>query len=202
MNERSVLPFLITNKIPLHEFWTSHRHSDHRSGKEILRTAYKEISGGALKDSLSLSIKDNIGCTPSGDTAFNRGDAHLGAAKISIQNAHGGRYNNGFLDLNATSLAFRLEYSGFRFCFQEDLYSQHADEGHCYFGEDAIKVNVLQSSHQWHGSINPEYIRETNADLIIVSAGEQIWGASSFTQGGLNEVDFLKANALILWNAQ
>lgn len=117
-----------------------------------------------------------------------------GEAKITIQNAHGDQCSGDYLDFNPNSLAFRLDFKGFSFGFQGDMYSQQQDENLAYWGEDAISFDVLQSNHHWHGSISPEYVQKTNADLIVISASEHVWGAGSFTQDDMQAVEYLKQN--------
>ncbi|MFQ3190073.1 MAG: beta-lactamase superfamily II metal-dependent hydrolase [Paraglaciecola sp.] len=195
VNEQRVRPFLIANKIPLDEIWTSHRHGDHYGGKSKLLEAYGDIIGAKLKDNQSLEVWDDDGCTPMGELPFARNDEiSYGDAHITILNAHGDQCNNGYLDFNPNSLAFRLDYNGFRFAFQGDIYAQQQDENLAVHGEEAIKVDVLQSNHHWHGSISSEYVKKTGADLIIISASEHIWGAGSFTQDGMAGVNYLKDN--------
>jgi beta-lactamase superfamily II metal-dependent hydrolase len=193
MNEQRVRPFMLANQLPLDEIWTSHRHGDHWGGKGKLLEAYGDIAGAELKDNQSLDIWNDNGCETAGETPFKRGDVlTFGDAKITIQNAHGDQCSGDYLDFNPNSLAFRLDFMGFSFGFQGDIYSQQQDENLAYWGEDAIKVDVLQSNHHWHGSISPEYVQKTNADLIVISASEHVWGAGSFTQDGMQAVNYLQ----------
>ncbi|MER2490547.1 hypothetical protein [Catenovulum sediminis] len=195
INEQRVRPFMIANKVKLDEIWTSHRHGDHYGGKEKLLEAYGHITSAFLKDNQSLEHWNDNECEPAGELPFKRGDIlHYGDATITVQNAHGDHCKNNYLDFNPNSLAFRLDYKGFRFGFQGDIYGQQQDEHLATYGENAIKVDVLQSNHHWHGSISPDYVKKTNADLIIVSASEHVWGAGSFTQDGLSGVRYLRDN--------
>lgn len=193
MNEQRVRPFMIANHLPLHEIWTSHRHGDHWGGTDKLLEAYGDIAADKVKHNQSLVEMTDDGCNPAGELPFTRGDVlTFGEASITVQNAHGDHCSGGYLDFNPNSLAFRLEYKGFRFGFQGDIYGQQQDENLAAWGEEAIQVDVLQSNHHWHGSISPDYVKKTSADLIVVSASEHVWGAGSFTQDGMEGVNWLR----------
>src|SRR5689334_2923032 len=76
----------------------------------------------------------------------------------------------------------RMEYNGFVFTQQSDIYAHTQDRILREVGADRVRAHVVQANHHFHGSISPSYLAAADAVLYVVSANPVVLARGAFTQ--------------------
>jgi beta-lactamase superfamily II metal-dependent hydrolase len=82
-------------------------------------------------------------------------------------------------DENTRSLAIRISYNGFNFMHGGDTYTVNQQKILRRF-PDEVPAHVYYANHHFHGSVDPNYIIETNPDLVILQAQEAIYARAAY----------------------
>ncbi len=80
---------------------------------------------------------------------------------------------------NTRSLAIRISYNGFNFMHGGDTYAVNQQKILSRFPAD-VPAQVYYANHHFHGSVDPEYVIETNPDLVILQAQQAIYGRAAY----------------------
>lgn len=191
-----VLPYLRSHGIQLDYYLVTHFHDDHTGRLDqiveeagldrISKTeAFDLVAQGTparLKVLRDLEYLDNTMLLP-GDELHEIWD--LGGVEFTILNS---RYDeNGEevadLDENNVSIAAMIEYRGFRYLHQADIYAKTNDVLLERFGDDPAywDVDYLLANHHFHGSVSPRFLRLTNPDLVFVPVSGALYARGAYT---------------------
>jgi len=144
-----IVPMLLRHGIDtIHTFILTHYHGDHDGGD----------SGRFIRSEFHVEKFMDYTTHPTG-YEWEEDEVHF-----KIMNS----YSDGE-DENTRSLAIRISYNGFQFMHGGDIYAVNQQEILRRFPND-VPAHVYYANHHFHGSVDPEYIIETNPDLIILQA--------------------------------
>ena len=82
-------------------------------------------------------------------------------------------------DENTRSLAFKMEYKGFVYSHGADIYGTNQIKIRNRFPED-VSADVFNANHHFHGSVDVQYLREMQPDVVVVQAQEAIYARSAY----------------------
>lgn len=202
VNLDRVIPFLKANNIEPDYLWLTHPHGDHIGGtyrRQVYDGFISEGHEAFVNAFPNVIVQRSMHEEDGGDREFFRSgrEFDLGGTSVKILNTFGDSCSEDAIavnscDLNANSLAFSMEYSGFRVQFQGDIYAHNQDRILKEYGTDTITGELFYGNHHWHGSINPEYVKKSDPALIFVPASEVVYARGAFTQDAMEAVNYLR----------
>jgi beta-lactamase superfamily II metal-dependent hydrolase len=202
VNLDRVIPFLKANNIEPDYLWLTHPHGDHIAG-----TYRRQVYDGFISDGHeafvntfpNVMVQRSMHEEDGGDRNFfsSGREFEFEGTNVKILNTFGDSCSEDAIavnscDLNANSLAFSMNYQDFTVQFQGDIYAHNQDRIMREYGLGAITGQVLYGNHHWHGSINPEYVKNVDPSLIFVPASEVVYARGAFTQDAMEAVNFLR----------
>ncbi len=162
MCKERVLPFLERHRITPDTLWITHYHEDHCGGEGLLT---EKFSGLVKKDYRDFKTEDTF---------------EFEGVEVTILNS----YADGQCE-NSRSLAFRMEYKGFIYLHDGDIYGQNQQRIlRRYYARNKAplpEADVYHANHHFHGSVDVPYLRTINPFLILVSAEEHVYGRGAYT---------------------
>ncbi|ACB77044.1 MBL fold metallo-hydrolase [Opitutus terrae] len=167
-----VIPFLAAHGIThIDHLFITHYHEDHVGGLEALR---KAVTIGAEHDYKSYHAGESF---------------ELGGVSWFVLNA----YESGDEE-NSRSLSLQLTYHGFVYTDGADTYGQNQVTMMERF-PDHVRSHVVYANHHFHGSVNVNYLRRTDAVLFLVSANPAVYARAAFADHFRRDVEtYLKAH--------
>jgi competence protein ComEC len=91
-------------------------------------------------------------------------------------------------DENTCSLAIKITFRDFIYMHGGDIYAMNQRRIINRFLKD-IPAYVFHANHHFHGSVDAQYIRITNPDLVIIQAQEAIYARSAYMEKYKKEVE-------------
>lgn len=91
-------------------------------------------------------------------------------------------------DENKRSLSLLITYKDFSFIHGGDTYAVNQQLMLQRFPDD-VPAQVFYANHHFHGSVDPEYIRAIDPDLVILHAQEAIYARSAYMVKYKQEVE-------------
>jgi competence protein ComEC len=154
-----LIPLLQRHKIDtIQTFILTHYHEDHDSGDR----------GKKIIDQFHVKKVIDYHTYPAGY------QWQQDSISIKILNS----YKNGY-DENTRSLSFKIMYHDFVYVHGGDTYAYNQKKILRKFLID-IPAHVFYANHHFHGSVDPQYIRVTNPDLVLIQAQEAIYARHAF----------------------
>lgn len=154
-----IIPMLCRHEVDtIHTFILTHYHGDHEGGD----------SGRVIKNDFHVKRFMDYTTHPTGYEWEEDG------VSFKIVNS----YSDGE-DENTRSLAIRISYNGFNFMHGGDTYAVNQQKILNRFPDD-VPAEVYYANHHFHGSVDPNYIIETNPDLVILQAQEAIYARAAY----------------------
>lgn len=183
-----VLPFLARHGIESLDYLiVTHYHGDHYSGKiEEDGKVYLGYRWEAKGKRIPVKkFWDN--------KSFQTGDTFdWGGTKMTILNTAYDELSAS--DENYRSLAFVIDYNGFRYGIGGDIYAKQQDRILSERPEE-VRVHVYRTNHHMHGSVSEEYLRKSDPFLFITSAESAVYEREAYTvnlQRVIDELQFEK----------
>lgn len=167
-----LLPFLAAHGIKrIDHLFITHYHDDHVGGREALRVA---MPIGAEHDYKSYKTGEQF---------------ELGGVSWFVLNA----YDAGD-DENSRSLSLQLTYRGFVYTDGADNYGLNQMAILEKFPA-RVRSHVVYGNHHFHGSIDVNYLRRTDAALFLVSADPAVYARAAYADQFKRDVEgYLKAH--------
>lgn len=87
------------------------------------------------------------------------------------------------LDENNIAVAAMVQYRGFTYLHQADIYAKTENVLLQRFGDTPSfwDVDVLQGNHHFHGSVGPTFLRLTNPELVTVQVSGAVYDRGAYT---------------------
>ncbi len=159
IRDNVIVPMLHRNGIDtIHTLILTHYHGDHDGGD----------SGRTIINDFHVEQFVDYNTHPTGYEWEDHG------VSFKIVNS----YTDGDEE-NTRSLAIRISYNGFNFMHGGDTYAMNQQKILHRFPAD-VPADVYYANHHFHGSVDPEYVIETNPDLVILQAQEAIYGRAAY----------------------
>lgn len=163
-----LIPMLQRHHIDtIQTFILTHYHGDHDGGD----------SGKIIKDLFFVQEFMDYTTHPTGYEWEEDG------VKFKVLNA----YADGE-DENKRSLSLHISYKGFTLIHGGDTYAVNQQQILKRFPGD-VPAQVFYANHHFHGSVDPEYIKAINPDLVILQAQEAIYARSAYMVKYKQEVE-------------
>lgn len=116
--------------------------------------------------------------------SFHTGDEfELEGTRVKILNS----YEDGDQE-NTRSLSFRMEYHGFVYVDGADTYDTNQKKIMKRFPND-IEADVFHANHHFHGSIDGEYLRLMNPEIVLLQAQGALYARSAYMDVFKKEVE-------------
>lgn len=169
-----LIPLLEKNGIKQLDYLVlTHYHEDHDSGDKG-QTILKKFNVKHFRDYRNFKAGDEI---------------EIGEVHFKVLNA----FDDG-TDENTRSMAFRLEYNGFAYQHDADIYAINQRKIIEKFPDD-IKAHVYLANHHFHGSSDEQYLRMVQPDVVFIQAEQAIYARSTYATTYLqNTVKWLLEN--------
>jgi len=179
-----LLPFLEQHGIERIDYLIlTHYHGDHiagmveENGQKYVGYFYdksiKRIPVGTFWDKKSFKSGEQV---------------NFGGTNLKILNSY---YGNEHLGENNQSLAFLLEYKGFRYGLGGDIYASEQEKILRNFPDD-VRVHAYNTNHHMHGSVSSEFLRRSDPYLFITSAEQAVYERDAYTKDLMGVVKELK----------
>lgn len=167
-----LLPFLAAHGIRrIDHVFITHYHDDHDGG---LRELQATLPVGQIHDYRSYRTGEKFS---------------LGGADWFVLNA----YDAGS-DENSRSLALQVTYRGFVYTDGADNYASNQAAAREKFPE-RTRSHVYYGNHHFHGSVDVDYLRRTDAALFLVSAEAAVYARAAYTEHFVRQVEaYLKTS--------
>jgi beta-lactamase superfamily II metal-dependent hydrolase len=172
-----VMPFLDRCGIKKLDYYIlTHYHDDHWGAMDEIKKKYS-VPANCFFDYNSVKTADVL---------------NFGGTTLKILNSFGDVKDG--KDENGNSISFKLEYEGFIYTHGADIYGNNQKRILEDFPND-IKADVYYTNHHLHGSLDVEYMRQTNPYLFITSAQEAVYARGAYASVFKEDVvDYLKNN--------
>ena len=169
-----LIPLLEKNGIDrIDYFILTHYHEDHDGGDKG-QTILNKFKVEHFRDYRNFMAGDEM---------------EIGGAQFKVLNA----FSDG-TDENTRSLAFRMEYNGFVYQHDADIYAKNQQQIMEKY-PDNVRANVYSANHHFHGSTDENYLRLMQPDLVFIQAEQAIYARSAYMEKYLKQsVNWLKEN--------
>lgn len=169
-----LIPLLEKNGIDrIDYFILTHYHEDHDGGDKG-QTILNKFKVEHFRDYRNFMAGDEM---------------EIGGVHFKILNA----FSDG-TDENTRSLAFRMEYNGFVYQHDADIYAKNQHTIMENYPDD-VKANVYSANHHFHGSTDENYLRLMQPDVVLNQAEQAIYARSAYIEKYLKQsVNWLKEN--------
>lgn len=206
--EKMVFPFLKAQNLAVDYYIVTHYHDDHTGYRDdIIRTNQLQQIAGTETDGVvkaaqeeryrrlsQVQFLDNRLVLPL-DQIERFWD--LGGVKMTVLNSRYDLAGQLIADQceNNTSIAFMLEYKGFKYSHGADIYQKSQVRIMELVEPGFLRADYFFGNHHFHGSLDVDFIRMTDPKLVFVPANAAVFARGAYTTHyQLHVEDYLKAN--------